>query len=400
MRSTVTPERVLIIDDDALVGRMTLAHVMASGHEGRVTDDADEFMDICRAWHPTFVIVDLVMDGADGLEVLRRLAAAGCTSTVIIASGQGSRVMDAARRFAEANSLAVGGVLSKPYRRAQLAEMLSRPPASHDADSSPQLGTDQPWTAEEFEEAFRNGLTSGAITVVFQPKVNCADGHVVGYEALARWAHPERGAIPPTTFVPMAERNGLVDLLTASVSTQALNWFGGHHSREGKYLSINLSASGLSDPGLDERLLLACREADVPTDRVILEVTETGAMDDPALSLQLLTRLRLQGFYLSIDDFGTGYSSLIQLARLPFSEIKLDQSFVTNAARSGESLIVVRSIIDLGHALGLKCTAEGVEDAEVLSLLKDLGCDYAQGYYIGHPMVPADLDAWLEAAPA
>jgi EAL domain-containing protein (putative c-di-GMP-specific phosphodiesterase class I) len=117
-------------------------------------------------------------------------------------------------------------------------------------------------------------------------------------------------------------------------------------------------------------------------------------MADPARSLQLLTRLRLEGFQLSLDDFGTGYSSMLQLARLPFSELKVDRSFVTTAATSDESVIVVRSIIDLGHALGMQLTAEGVEDAWVLALLTDLGCDYAQGFYIAQPMFPDALDAW------
>ena len=400
MRSTVAPERVLIIDDDPMVGRTTLAHVVASGHEGRVTGDAGEFMSICREWKPTFVIVDLVMEGADGLEVLKRLAAAGCTSTVIIASGQDGRVLDAARRLAEERGLSFGGILAKPYRRGQLAELLSRPPASREADSSPPLGTERPWAAGEFAEAFRDGLTSGAITVVFQPKVSCGDGRVVGFEALARWAHPERGDVPPATFVPMAESAGLVGLLTDRVMTQALEWFASDRYREGKSLAINLSAAGFPYPELDTRLLRACRLAGVPTEQVIIEVTETSAMQDPVLSLQFLTRLRLQGFDLSLDDFGTGYSSMAQLARLPFSEIKVDRSFVTNAATSKESAIVIRSIVDLGHALGMECTAEGVESQEVLSLLKEMGCDRAQGYYIARPMVPDDLDVWLQSAPA
>jgi EAL domain-containing protein (putative c-di-GMP-specific phosphodiesterase class I)/CheY-like chemotaxis protein len=392
-----TPQRVLIIDDDPLVGMMTLAHLKAGGHEGRLTDDADEFMEICETWRPTFVVVDLVMEGTDGLEVLRRLATHDREVAVIIASGQETRILDAAHRFADANGLAFVGVLSKPYKRSQLLDLLSSHLDSNGHESAEPI-VDRPWTDSEFEESFRDGLTSGAITVVFQPKIECADRRVVGYEALARWTHPDRGSISPTVFVAMAEKRGLVSLLTDSVMRQSLDWFGGHRHREGKRLSINVSAAELSDPDLDERLLKACQESGVPTDRVIIELTETSAMDDPVLSLQLLTRLRLQGFEVSLDDFGTGYSSMLQLAKLPFSEIKVDQSFVSNAATSGESVIVIRSIIDLGHALGLKCTAEGVEDAQVMHLLEKLGCDFAQGYHIGHPMVPDDLDEWLRSA--
>jgi EAL domain-containing protein (putative c-di-GMP-specific phosphodiesterase class I) len=196
----------------------------------------------------------------------------------------------------------------------------------------------------------------------------------------------------------MAEKRGVVGLLTESVVRQALSWFGNHLHREGRHLSINVSATELSDPDLDRRLLQACEETGVSTDQVVIELTETGAMDDPVLSLQLLTRLRLQGFHVSLDDFGTGYSSMLQLARMPFSEIKVDRSFVANMTTSEESIIVIRSIVDLGHALGLKCAAEGVENSAAMSLLDDLGCDYAQGFHIGHPMFPDDIDEWMRTA--
>jgi EAL domain-containing protein (putative c-di-GMP-specific phosphodiesterase class I) len=339
------------------------------------------------------------MEGVDGLEVLQRLAKMGCGATVIIASGQGGRVLDAAHRFAVANNLPFGGVLAKPYRRAQLTALLTHHPENPATETSTPVDTDRQWTEKEFEEEFRDALNCGAVSVVFQPKVSCSDGRVVGYEALARWMHPERGNIVPDEFVPKAERAGLAGLLSDVVLRQSLGWFGGHLERKGKRLSINISATEVAEPELDERLLRACHLAGVPTKQVVIEVTETSAMEDPVLSLQFLTRLRLQGFEVSLDDFGTGYSSMVQLARMPFSEIKVDRSFVKNAATSRESAIVVRSIIDLGHALEMKCTAEGVESEDVMSLLHKWHCDHAQGNFIGCPMVADDLHAWLETAP-
>lgn len=398
--------RVVIIDDDPLVGQVTLAHLAAGGHEGRSTQDADEFMDICSTWHPDVAIIDLVMGEVDGLEVLRRIAECGCGVAVIIASGQEGRVLDAARRFADASGLSYLGTLPKPFRRSQLLDLLTRPQActpcapsvTVDAVTELTTETDRPWTGEEFEESFREGLGSGAVSVVFQPKVGCSDGRVVGYEALARWNHPERGAVEPSVFVRLAEKQGLIGMLTNSVMRQSLDWFGSHPQREGKRLSVNVSAAEFSDPELDGRLLRACQEAGVAAESIIVELTETSAMEDPVLSLQLLTRLRLRGFQVSLDDFGTGYSSMLQLARLPFSEIKVDQSFVASAHESHESLVVVRSIINLGHALGLTCTAEGVEDEKVLTILNKYGCDFAQGHHIGHPMTSQDLDLWLSTA--
>lgn len=400
------PRRVLVIDDDPLVGKMTLTHLAAGGHEGRATQDAEEFMEISASWHPDVAIVDLVMEGVDGLEVLRRIAECGCETSIIIASGQEGRVLDAARRFADASGLDYLGTLPKPYRRSQLLDLLAKQPSAPDskASSDVHVGPEEgsrgtlAWNDGEFEESFRDGLASGAVSVVFQPKVGCSDGKVVGYEALARWEHPGRGMVEPSEFVRLAEQRGLISLLTDRVMRDSLDWFGSHRQREGKHLSINVSAAEFSDPDLDGRLLHSCQEAGVEAESVTVELTETSAMEDPVLSLQLLTRLRLRGFQVSLDDFGTGYSSMLQLARLPFSELKVDQSFVGNAHKSDESRIVVRSIIDLGHALGLTCTAEGVEHEGVLSILTKYGCDFAQGHHIGRPMKPQALEAWLKTA--
>jgi EAL domain-containing protein (putative c-di-GMP-specific phosphodiesterase class I)/ActR/RegA family two-component response regulator len=393
-------ERVLILDDDVLVGKVILAHVTAIGHDGRFTADPEEFLEWQRTWHPTRVIVDLVMELMDGIEVLNRLARDGSRAAVIISSGMGNRVMDAARRLADADGLVIAGLLSKPYKRADLSALLARSPSEASAHLFPHLDSGPWWTPAEFDTIFRTAVERGDIRAAYQPKVSCVDGTVVGYEALARWTHPDHGVIPPATFVPIAEREGLASLLTDTVLRSSLMWFASLGDTRGQRISVNVSATELSEPALDSRLLAACEDIGVAPDRVILEVTETSAMEDPVVSLQLLTRLRLKGFKVSLDDFGTGYSSMLQLARLPFSELKVDRSFVMSAARSNESRIVVRSIVDLGHALGMECTAEGVEDAEVLDLLDELGCDFAQGYYIARPMFPEALDRWMDSRAA
>jgi len=160
-------------------------------------------------------------------------------------------------------------------------------------------------------------------------------------------------------------------------------------------LSINLSARSFGNPTLVSQLHARCQAAGMPPDRLIFELTETAAMDDPVLALELLTRLRMQGFQLAIDDFGTGYSSMVQLVRQPFSEVKVDLTFVKTAATSEESRIVIRTIVGLGHSLGMRVTAEGVEDSIALAYLREVGCDEAQGYLIGKPMAPDALDVWL-----
>jgi EAL domain-containing protein (putative c-di-GMP-specific phosphodiesterase class I) len=368
--------------------------IKATGREARLTDDPEEFLTLHRDWSPDFVVIDLVMPKMDGLDVLTHLAQDRCTARVIISSGMGGRVMDAARRFADANGLIIAGVLGKPHTQTELRAVFERHSRPQESDSAKSEPAPTSWRATEFQVAFRAAVMSDELAVAYQPKVDCKTGAIVGYEALARWTHPERGSISPDEFVPLAERFGIISLLTERVMGDALRWFAGGEHAESVRIAINISAGEFDEPSLDKRFVTACEEAGVAPSDVVLEITETSAMADPARSLQLLTRLRLEGFHLSLDDFGTGYSSMLQLARLPFSELKVDRSFVTTAATSDESVIVVRSIIELGHALGMQLTAEGVEDAWVLALLADLGCDYAQGFLIARPMLPDALDAW------
>ena len=388
--------RVLIIDDDALVGSMLVAHVRASGFEAKVTADPDVFYALVREWQPTFVIVDLVMGAVDGLTVLKELAAMGSDAAVVIASGMGSKVLDSARQYAAASGLAHGGVLHKPFRRSDVAAVLDA--GSHAPDTS-EAATDVfgTWSDAQFAQALHEASAGDQLSVALQPKIACSDNAVKGYEALVRWTHPRLGAIPPVSFVPRAEAAGIVSVVTDAVAATALAWFASARAHTDEHLSINISASELTDQRLGERLLSACHTAGVAPDRVILEVTETSAASDATGSLEVLTRLRLDGFQLSIDDFGTGYSSMLQLSNMPFSEVKIDRSFVKFLGTSGPAEVMVRSMLQLSQGLGLECTAEGVETAAALAVLHDLGCDYAQGYYIAYPMAEPDLEGWLAA---
>lgn len=386
--------RVLIIDDDHLVGAMMVSHSRAAGFDAKVTDDPQEFYLLADDWHPTFVVVDLVMGEIDGLAVLKRLAEVGSDAVVVIASGMGSKVLDSARQFAAASGLAYGGVLHKPFRRADVARVLNAGAQVAPA-AEPNLSVIDAWDAQTFETQLRDASTKEHLRVVYQPKVSCVDREVIGYEALARWHHPELGLIPPTAFIPRAESLGLVGLVTDFVVATALAWFSRSRVHTREHLAVNISASELIGSDLRSRLLAACALVDLPPDRVVLEVTETSGVADEASSLELLTRLRLDGFQLSIDDFGTGYSSMTKLSTMPFSEVKIDRSFVQNLGESLPANVMVKSMLQLGQGLGLKCTAEGVESATALEALRAMGCDFAQGYYIAYPMDEETLEMWF-----
>lgn len=386
--------RVLIIDDDRLVGAMLVAHARAAGFDAQMTDDPELFYTLAQEWKPTFVVVDLVMGAVDGLTVLKALAEMGSDAAVVIASGMGAKILDSARQFAAASGLSYGGVLHKPFRRADVVAVLEAGSHAPDANEA-VLDVFGDWDSDRFEKALLQGVEHDELAVAFQPKIACADGLIVGYEALVRWTHPTLGAIPPDAFIPRAESLHIIHHVTDSVAATAMAWFASARGHTSERLAINISAVELTGPALGVRLLGACHRAGLDPSRIVLEVTETSAMANPTVSLEVLTRLRLDGFQLSIDDFGTGYSSMVQLSTMPFTEVKIDRSFVRNLGVARPAEVMVRSMLQLSKGLGIECVAEGVETAEALAVLTDLGCDSAQGYFIGYPMTEPHLEAWI-----
>jgi diguanylate cyclase (GGDEF)-like protein len=242
----------------------------------------------------------------------------------------------------------------------------------------------------------RQAIIAESLLLYYQPKVGVAGKQVLGLEALARWIHPDRGFIPPDEFIPLAERTGLIAPLTTMVIEKTLQQIRGLH-RDGHQVSIavNISARILRDdgfPGEVERLLA---EAGVESRWLHLELTESMVMEDPERAVEILGRLSAMGISLSIDDFGTGYSSMAHLKRLPVDEIKIDKSFVLDMAVDASDAVIARSIIDLGHNLGLSVVAEGVETPEVLAQLETMGCDQVQGYLFSRPLPAEDVSRWL-----
>ncbi len=246
----------------------------------------------------------------------------------------------------------------------------------------------------------RQAIETGQLVLYYQPTVDCARRRVSGVEALVRWQHPQRGMIPPDSFIPLAEQSGVIKVLTAYVLEAALRqcraWLD-----EGIELnmSVNLSMRNLHDPQLPETIHDLLQQYQVEPERLNLEITESTIMADPTRALQVLSQLRALGVHIAIDDFGTGYSSMAYLKGLAVDALKIDKSFVQKLATDASDRAIVRSTVELGHNLGLRVVAEGVEDTISYEQLARLGCDLAQGYYLGRPMPAADLQRWLLNAP-
>jgi len=253
----------------------------------------------------------------------------------------------------------------------------------------------RPVHADAFaQQELRDALAQNLLELHLQPVLDLRAGRVVGYEALARWNHPRVGAVSPLVFVAEAERTGLIGELTRWSLTVSLRHLAqlrrdGHEVR----INVNLSVVALQMPGFALQVLDLLRFWEVPPHALTLEVTESALMRDVVRAQAVLAQLRDAGIAISIDDFGTGYSSMAYLQRLPADELKIDRSFVADIAGSERARHLVRSMVDLGHHLGLEVVAEGVEDAATLALLRELGCDRAQGYGIGRPMPATDVVA-------
>jgi predicted signal transduction protein with EAL and GGDEF domain len=242
----------------------------------------------------------------------------------------------------------------------------------------------------------RDALEQNGLHLHYQPQVTCLSGRTARVEALARWLHPKRGMVPPADFIPLAERIGLIGPLTDWVLQQSLEqclqW---HTAGREVGVGVNLSAQSLSDPRLPETIERVVRAVGADFHWLELEITESAIMADVERSMRVLHGLHDLGIRISVDDFGTGYSSLTYLRRLPVDTVKIDRSFVVEMAVNPEDAIIVRSVIDLAHNLGLSVVAEGVEDSAAYAMLVSMGCEVVQGYYLSRPLRSDDIAEWL-----
>lgn len=385
---------VLIVDDDnyqrGLLEKMMSMIGVGDIHQSESALHALQFISTAKK-QPDIIITDLDMPDIDGMDFLHQLGDKNIDSAVLIVSGKERSILRSVELMAEEYGLTVLGSLSKP---AMIPEL------RHKITASLQLAKPKILRAvESFSRAeIQHGIEQGQFEPFFQPQVELQSRQVIGVEALARWHHLERGIIPPGLFIGVAEQNGLIDQLTWVILEKAIAQLA-YWNSVGLHLtvSINFSQVTLSDTRLSNRIMDLLSDQGVAPEQLIVEITETVAMTDVARCLETLARLRIKGFGLSIDDYGTGFSSLQQLSRVPYTELKIDQAFVTGASSQPHLLAAVESSADVAGKLGLRCVGEGIETLDDWNCLLQLGCDIGQGYYIAKPMAGEELIQWVQA---
>jgi EAL domain-containing protein (putative c-di-GMP-specific phosphodiesterase class I)/CheY-like chemotaxis protein len=383
-------DRIVLIDDDRVVGEIVSALAGSMGLHCAVTRTADEFFQHIGP-DTSVIILDLVMPGMDGIEILRLLGERNCKAHIILMSGINIRVIETAKKLAQSHGLTVIGHLQKPFPIPQLQKLLT---ANLPAE---KLASEKEEQIEIPDEDLYRALECDEIVLYYQPQINIATGVVTGLEALSRWNHPELGLVFPDNFISRIETLGLMDKFCWITAERALNEVkqfsipNGHLPR----LAINVSVSSLRDLKFPDILMNLARKYDFPAERIVLEITESGLMEF-SLALDVLTLLRMRNFQLSIDDFGTGYSMMKQLQNVPAIELKIDKMFVQHMHANHSDLVMVEKIIEMGHELEMEVTAEGVETQEQFKLLSQRGCDSVQGFLFSRALPPHEMIRWLE----
>ncbi|WP_426207824.1 EAL domain-containing response regulator [Massilia sp. TWP1-3-3] len=375
--------------------RKSLCDMLATLGATQITEVSDGNSAL-KCFHDTYAppvsiaIVDLGLAGMDGLELIRHLAAMNCRARVIIIGQLESMLLFSIETMAQAYGLELLGTLAKPVNGAALQELIGHyvpPPAPSQRAPVPiftfaQVGL---------------GLQERQFEPYFQPKIALETGHVKGLEVFARWVHPDHGVLGPSSFIDALEENNRIDFLDWWMIEKSVERCRELHDQGLTVeVSINVAPETLAHPAFMQQISACVERHQVAPRYLTFEMPESSVLTNDPSFLERLVRLRMIGYGLAIDDYGTGRSNLQLLARVPFTELKIDRSFVDGASRKRGLGTVLSSCLALAKSLDRESCAVGVETRQDWDFLQGLGCTYAQGYHIARPMKAEAFPAWLE----
>lgn len=385
---------VLVVDDEPYFCTMA-SHMLASLgiHKVMIAHDGHDAITLVASATQPFdlILCDLDMPGMDGVETLRHLATLAKSAGFAVASAADSQILRTVGELAKARGLNLLGALPKPLTVQALDTVLSK--LAHQ-DHAPRRSFQR---VDVDRARLEQALDNDEIIPWFQPKVSLLDGSLKGVEALVRWQHPQLGVLAPGAFLDALEGSGLADRFAEHMLRHSLGQAGAW-TQNGLAIgvAVNLSAGELYRLDLPELVMDLVAQNGLRPSQVTLEVTESGLMTDITTPFDVISRLAMKGIRLSIDDFGTGYSTIQQLVRLPFTEFKLDMSFVRGAQENERVRIVLDSTVEMARKLSLSVVAEGIENKENWVMLKGMQCDLAQGFFIGKPMPGSEISVWAQ----
>jgi EAL domain-containing protein (putative c-di-GMP-specific phosphodiesterase class I) len=388
-------QKMLVIDDD-LVQRTVISKIAKSlGYAVMAAATYAEAISCLREDNYDCIALDLSLGEHDGVEILRLLAELNCTAPIVVVSGYGERIINATVRVAKSLGLNIADALTKPLNLEELRYAFSQAQPARSNSRRPRRDHDITI------DMLRAAIEAREIVPFFQPKIDLVTAEIVGCEALARWVSPRLGKISPHIFMALAERWGLMGSLTELLLNQSIEAYCVLRETPGGAVpvSVNVSASLLSDLSLPEKMEQILARHQIPASALILEITESVAMANVQTATDILVRLRLKGIQVSIDDFGTGYSSLAALANMPFSELKIDQTFVKRCASDPDMAKIVNVCLQLAQQFNMKTVAEGIETIEVVKFLIDAGCNIGQGRFFSPAIDLPAFQAMLANAP-
>jgi EAL domain-containing protein (putative c-di-GMP-specific phosphodiesterase class I) len=366
------------------------AQQVLAAEDGRaalvILRDVDKPVDI--------VVSDLDMPEMDGMEFIRHLGESAGAPALILASSLDRALVASVETMARVYGVRLLGAIEKPVTAKNAMPLIE----SYGA--APGAARGAPGSVRTFSvDEVLAGLRSSEFEPFFQPKVDMRSGRVMGAEALARWRHPEEGIVGAVSFIPLLERSGHIGEFT-SVMVQAAGGFCREWRDRGLQvtLAINLSQESLGDVALADHMVRVVQGTGLLPRDMIFEVTESAMAANLGRALENLSRLRMRGFGLSLDDYGTGYASMQQLTRIAFTELKIDKAFVKNAPEQQPTRAMLESSLEMAGKLGIPAVAEGIESRAEWDLLRDLGCDLGQGYYVARPMEGIVFLDWLSKA--
>lgn len=391
MESSIRELKVLLVDDNLFMLELLEHSLIEIGvrHIAKSENGAEAIHHL-KANNADVMVLDLNMPEMDGISLLRELKKLPYPPSVLIASSMEKAVIDAAKELVVSHGLDLIGAMRKPVNRDMLSDFLTSKVVEKVTTKAEVM---REVTAEEIDDC----IMERRIETYYLPKVDLANGRFLGVEALARMRTKEGEIIGAASFIATAKRYAQISSITVFVMEDVIKalktW---RQTNQVVPVSVNLSISDLEQYDLPEHMEQMVIDAGFDPSIITFEIPETSLINDVNKSLEVLSRLRMKGFGLAIDDFGIGAGSLQQLKRFPFTELKIDRSFVQNVDGDPKALAMLQIGVNLARRLGLKITAEGAERVEELRVIKKLGCDYVQGFYISKPKSMTDITEWIE----